>query len=93
MMLMMNVKMRTMMVMTVMTNLRASKWQLPPPSSNNQHRRFPNCVGATSVVPSVMMTMVITMIMVMTMLFMMMIMVMTMLMKITAADTLITISI
>ena len=50
-----NMKMPTTIVMLMlMTSLRASKWSITSPSSNNQHRGFPNCVGATRVVPSVM---------------------------------------
>ena len=50
-----NMKMPTTIVMLMlMTSLCASKWSITSPSSNNQHRGFPNCVGATRVVPSVM---------------------------------------
>ena len=50
-----NMKMPTTIVMLMlMTSLCASKWVITSPSSNNQHRGFPNCVGATRVVPSVM---------------------------------------
>ena len=50
-----NMKMPTTNVMLMlMTSLCASKWSITSPSSNNQHRGFPNCVGATRVVPSVM---------------------------------------
>ena len=50
-----NMKITTTNVMLMlMTSLCASKWVITSPSSNNQHRGFPNCVGATRVVPSVM---------------------------------------
>ena len=50
-----NMKITTTNVMLMlMTSLCASKWSITSPSSNNQHRGFPNCVGATRVVPSVM---------------------------------------
>ena len=50
-----NMKMPTTIVMLMlMTSLCASKWVITSPSSNNQHCGFPNCVGATRVVPSVM---------------------------------------
>ena len=50
-----NMKITTTIVMLMlMTSLCASKWVITSPSSNNQHRGFPNCVGATRVVPSVM---------------------------------------
>ena len=50
-----NMKMPTTIVMLMlMTSLCASKWVITSPSSNNQHCGFPNCVGATRVVPSAM---------------------------------------
>ena len=50
-----NMKITTTNVMLMlMTSLCASKWSITSPSSNNQHCGFPNCVGATRVVPSVM---------------------------------------
>ena len=50
-----NMKITTTNVMLMlMTSLCASKWSITSPSSNNQHRGFPNCVGATRMVPSVM---------------------------------------
>ena len=50
-----NMKITTTNVMLMlMTSLCASKWSITSPSSNNQHRGFPNCVGATRVVPSAM---------------------------------------